>query len=62
MKQNQDPLKTTVKGVKNAVYVRAVVRSIQAKIFDHGVCSDAEQAYLERHTNYGENKPLQTVF
>lgn len=54
MKPTQDPLKTTIKGVKSDAYVRAVVRSIQDKIFEYGVCSDAEQQYLKRYCDHFE--------
>ena len=62
MKTHQDPLKTTIKGVKNAVYVREVVQRIQNKIIDHGLCSEAEQVYLSRYCDHFEQIGQKNLF
>ena len=61
MKTTQDPFKTTVKGLTNTANIRAVVRSIQSKIIEYGVCSDREQAILEQYTDFGKMDQKSTV-
>jgi len=53
MKYIQDPLKTTVKGLTDA-NVRVACSKIQQKILTYGICSDREQEYLSRHTDFGK--------
>jgi hypothetical protein len=57
MKVIQDPLKTTVKGLTDA-NVRVACSRIQDKIVMYGICSDKEQAYLDK---YAKKNSLQTV-
>lgn len=52
MKTAQDPFKTTVKGMQNSANVVMLVRRIQNKIIDRGLCSDQEMQYLREHTNW----------
>jgi len=53
MKYVQDPFKTTVKGLTDA-NVRVACSKIQSKIITYGICSDREQAFLSRHTDFGK--------
>ena len=53
MKQVQDPFKTTVKGLTDA-NVRVACSKIQSKIITYGICSDREQAFLSKHTDFGK--------
>jgi hypothetical protein len=46
-------LNSTVRGVKSALgYSPTIVKKIQEKIIYNGVCSDAEQEYLSRYSDY----------
>lgn len=51
----QDPFKTTVKGINTPSpdFMR-IVRLIQDKVITYGVCSEVEQAVLERYTDFGK--------
>jgi len=54
MKTYQDPFKTSIKGIKNPVHVRLVVRAIQNKLFEQGIISEREEQYLRKYTDYGQ--------
>lgn len=49
MQTYKNPLKTTVKGLNNSANVKVVVRHIQNKIVDYGICSDKEYDYLVKY-------------
>jgi hypothetical protein len=53
MKNIKTALNSTVRGLKKDLgYSPTVVRKIQEKIILNGVCSDTEQEYLSRYSDY----------
>jgi hypothetical protein len=54
MKQAEKDLKfpfiTTVWPLNERADAKAACRKIQAKIITYGICSDREQAFLDKHT------------
>jgi hypothetical protein len=58
MKTYKDPMKTSAKGLDNSARVRVVVRHIQNKILDSGLCSDREYEFLVRHAGAEQPKYL----
>ena len=57
MKLLENPLKTSVKGLKKSQDPVSVVRRIQDKIFYYGVVSDDEFEYLRTHTDWDRVNP-----
>jgi hypothetical protein len=56
MKTLKDPLKTSVRGLKDHATIKVTVKKIQAKILEYGVCSDREQRLLDQHTDYCQSQ------
>lgn len=57
MKPLENPLKTTVRGLKSREGILRAVRQIQHKIFYYGVASDDEMEYLRTHTDWDRVNP-----
>ena len=62
MKTVKDPLKTTVKGLNRPGpdFMR-LVRKIQDKVYTYGICSEQEQAYLQRYCDIGQIRQKDSV-
>ena len=62
MKTVKDPLKTTVKGLNTPGpdFMR-LVRKIQDKVYTYGVCSESEQAYLQRYCDIGQLRQKDSI-
>ena len=56
-----DPFKTTVRGLATQGNVTPVIRRIQNKIIQYGVCSDREFEFLRQHCDVGEIRQPDTV-
>ena len=48
------PFITTVWPLNDRADVKTACRKIQEKIITYGICSDREQAFLSRHTDFGK--------
>jgi len=50
------PFITTVYPISDRADVKLTVRKIQDKILTYGLCSDKEQAYLDKHSGKIDQK------
>jgi len=50
----KNPLITTTWPLNDRADVKTACRKIQEKIITYGICSDREQAFLSRHTDFGK--------
>lgn len=65
MKQTEKALKfpfiTTIWPCNDKADPVTTIRRIQEKIITYGICSDKEQAFLSKYTDFGKTDQKQTI-